>query len=181
MYRDVRIGRNLIVALLTAVAVFIAMSLVSLAAEPLSKGKTYTYEIKGPLKRYPDPDENKLTNGILPEKPDYMEPNWVGFWSTEPYAVTIDLGSSFPIKQVRSFHMAGIAGIVWPTKIMIVVSQDKEEWSEPIEFIPEETPTAAAMQWLTIDNINLSGRYVQIAFFPPIEGKNVFSGEIEVY
>jgi hypothetical protein len=169
------------VIVLVVLTVFVSLGLTAVAAEPLSKGKPYSYVGKGPLSRYPDTTGAELTDGVLPPSADYMNPNWVGFWSTEPFAVTIDLGSSMLIKQVRSFHMAGIAGIIWPPQMMVVVSDDNEEWSEPVEWVPEATPSSATTKWLVIDNINLQGRYVQLAFFPPREGKNIFTGEIEVY
>jgi len=181
MYRGQRVFWLAVVVLVASVMLVSLGAAAEEAAEPLSKGKPYTYVGKGPLSRYPDSTNAELTDGVLPPSANFYDENWVGFWSTEPFAVTIDLGSSMEIKMVRSFHMAGTAGIIWPIQMMVVVSDDNEEWSDPVEWVPEESPTSPMTKWLVIDNINLKGRYVQLAFFPPREGKNIFSGEIEVY
>jgi len=150
--------------------------------QPVSVGASYSYPGKGPLRAYPDPEVKKLTDGVLAPTASYTDPNWVGFWSTEPFAILIDLGKSVPITQVRSHHMAGIAGITWPTRFFVMVSDDQITWSEPLEIVePDYTPSEAQMRWISFDNLNLQGRYVQLVYFPPTEGKNIFISEIEVY
>lgn len=174
-----RIATALIVLMLVA-----SGSMVALAAEgqPISAGKTYTFDVKVPLKKYPDPDGKKLTDGVISNTTSYLNPAWVGFWSTEPFVVTIDLETSQPIHQVRTYNLSGAAGITWPTQLFLLVSKDRVEWSEPVEMaIDDVNPDKATAKWFTMDNLDLEGRYVQVAYFPPFEGRNIFISEIEVY
>jgi len=150
--------------------------------KPLSLGASYQFPVRPPLRAYPDPEGTKLTDGIVSDSTSYTNPNWVGFWSTQPFAIVLDLGRSVPIQRIRSHHMAGIAGITWPTRLFVMVSDDQVSWSEPLEIEePQYMPNETQLRWFSFDNLNLQGRYVQLVYFPPSEGRNIFISEIEVY
>lgn len=152
------------------------------ADAPVSQGKTYMYNVKPPHSAYPDESGGQLTDGIVASENVYWDTKWVGVWIDQPWIVTIDLGASMPITQLRSHHLAGTAGIWWPTSISVSVSENGATWSEPVELvIDEERPDAAVSDWFVVGDLNVQGRWVMITYGPPSGGGNMFVSEIEVY
>lgn len=152
----------------------------------VSQGKAYTYtSSRGPSSRYPDPDLNKLTNGASGAA-NVRDPEWVGFYAPEPIKVVIDLEQSVAIDRILTHHYAAtVGGVAWPGVISVSTSDDGVNWSFPAVYkfsggYPPDPTTA----WFMLNDVGLSGRYVELAFELAETregGMNLFIGEIEVY
>ncbi|MCC7350327.1 MAG: hypothetical protein IT446_07130 [Phycisphaerales bacterium] len=157
--------------------------------ENLAAAKTATL---APAPNYPDvsdaQDAAQLTDGRLAEKtPLWYDKAAVGWVGVPQSVVTIDLGKDQPIKGVALHTAAGQAGVEWPASIQILVSLDGKKFSRAgdlMEMLSNHPPKQGyAALWLSTDQLQTHGRYVQFICTPVNKGGGayVFMDEIEIY
>ncbi len=131
-------------------------------------------------------DKVQLTDGEYSEGYFWAQASTVGWTKTGPQFVQIDLGQDMPVSGVSFSSAAGIAGVTWPGRILISVSQDGENWygvgdlrkmAEAREPLPVYGTYNVYRIWT--DQLQTHGRYVGLAFEP--DGPYTFCDEIEVY
>ena len=76
-----------------------------------------------------DPDRVVLTDGIYTEGYFWVQKTTVGWVNTRRVAITMDLGQIEPIAGLSYNTAAGVAGVVWPASIWIMVSDDGKQWT----------------------------------------------------
>lgn len=150
----------------------------------ISQGKSYEYTGKAYSSRYPVDEMDKLTNGLIAGA-TVGDPQWVGFYATEPVKVKIDLEGNYVLSSMRSHHYAGTGGVAYPSFIRLRASRDGESWSDDVVYQTNATwPDGASTAWYTVEDFELAGRYVEVEFeWHESAGgsQNIFVSEIELY
>jgi len=131
-------------------------------------------------------DKTQLTDGVYAKSTTWIYPETVGWRMSNAQFVRIDLGENLPIAGVAFRTSAGVAGVSWPRRILISVSEDGESWygaGDLLKMSGEREPlppygTYSARQIWT-DQLQTHGRYVGLVIEP--EGPYTFCDEIEVY
>jgi hypothetical protein len=125
-------------------------------------------------------DQTSLTDGIYSKGRFWTEPSTDG-WQRKPVTITIDLENVEPIKEVtfNTVRSQGV-GISFPKNILIFISDDKRNFKYVGDAadIPINLPGETYLKKFSLDEINLSGRFVTISVIP--EGQYIFCDEIEV-
>ncbi len=134
-----------------------------------------------------DPGDNvQLTDGIYAEDRTWIFPETVGWRMAGAQFVKMDLGENLPIKGVAFRTSAGSAGVVWPKRILISVSDDGETWypagdlvklSNQREPLPPFGAYSARQIWT--DQLHTHGRYLGLVI--EADGPYTFCDEVEVY
>ncbi len=76
-----------------------------------------------------DPDRNVLTDGTYTQGYFWVQKTTVGWTRTRRVAITLDLGQVEPIAGLSYSTAAGVAGVVWPASLWIMVSDDGKQWT----------------------------------------------------
>jgi len=130
-------------------------------------------------------DKTQLTDGVTTKGYFWTQKSTVGWGKGAPTFITIDLGKVYPISGVSFGTAAGVAGVRWPTALMVFVSDDGRSWfpaGDLIELSDTGPPPAYgefAPHVFRTNRIQTRGRYVQLAGVPT--GPFLFVDEIEVY
>lgn len=74
-------------------------------------------------------DAVQLTDGIYSQGYFWTQKSTVGWNNTAPVICIIDLGEPEPICGVSWSCAAGVAGVVWPESLYVLVSDDKKAWT----------------------------------------------------
>ncbi len=155
------------------------------APENVALKKPYTLS---PAPRYrfcTDPaDKVQLTDGVYAKGYFWTQKETVGWSGAAPVICTIDLGKVEPVCGVSWSTAAGVAGVVWPQSLQVLVSEDKKSWTYLGDLceLGTETQAPPAEKYATFryatDRMKGRGRYVcVIAAMQPY----CFVDEIEVW
>jgi len=129
-------------------------------------------------------DATQLTDGVYSVGYFWTQKTTVGWSHHTPALITLDLGEQQPIAGVSYSTAAGVAGVSWPTNIVILVSDDGEEWTNVGDLVRLGTeqvapnPDKYAQFRFATDKLKARGRYVQLAIDA---SPYIFVDEIEVY
>jgi hypothetical protein len=151
----------------------------------LARGKTYTLQPR-PNYRYctEKGDATQLTDGRYSVGYFWVQKGTVG-WRNVPYAfITVDLGEVEPIGGLSFNTAAGVAGVRWPSAILIFTSEDGKEFhhaGDLIELCRKEglpDPDGYAIHRYATRDLATKGRYVRLAV---VCSPYTFCDEVEVY
>ncbi len=156
--------------------------------ENLALGKPY--EIRpGSYGGCADPgDATQLTDGeYAPEERFWLQTGTVGWQSSGPEFITVDLGDVYPISGAAySTAAVATAGVEWPSQIVVFVSDDGNEWFRVADLVKlhsdrEPLPSNERYSTQTIwsDEVATHGRFVKLAVFTA--GNYIFVDEVEVF
>ncbi len=181
-------------ALLMGLTVFAAAA----AAEPAGQDKTVGRNIalgakyklwpKPNYKLCTDPEDTvQLTDGQSTREYFWTQKGTVG-WSGVPYAtVTVDLGRVEPISGASFTTAAGVAGVIWPAAVQILVSDDGKSFRDVGDLVALDHkvrgpwPKGYAIRRLATDALHTKGRFVTFMFIPLAGGSYIFVDEVEVF
>ncbi|MEA3400148.1 MAG: hypothetical protein U9R79_02775 [Armatimonadota bacterium] len=131
-------------------------------------------------------DAVQLTDGEYTEGHFWTRPTTVGWSGVSPKYVTIDLGQDRPIRGMSFGTAAGVAGVHWPARILIFVSEDGQTWYEVADLVElhtqrEELPPFGeyAERRLWTGDLHTHGRFVKL-FMEPTPNY-LFVDEIQVF
>ena len=148
-------------------------------------GKPYTLK-PGPNYGYcTDPDDKvQLTDGVYTVGYFWTQKTTVGWSGAAPAIVSIDLGQVQPIAGLSYNTAAGVAGVTWPTSILVMVSDDNKTWGMAGDLIDMATRNGAppaepySIHRFATGDMKTHGRYVKLYID---QVPYTFVDEIEVY
>ncbi|MGC9319083.1 MAG: hypothetical protein ACP5KN_13705 [Armatimonadota bacterium] len=155
--------------------------------ENVALGAPYTME-PPPTYSYctDEGDAVQLTDGEYTEGHFWTRPTTVGWTGVSPKYVTIDLGQDQPIGGLSFGTAAGIAGVHWPARILIFVSEEAEAWHGVGDLVElhtdrEELPPFGeyAVRRLWTGDLRTHGRFVKLVMEPT--SNYLFVDEIEIF
>ncbi|MCR4415863.1 MAG: discoidin domain-containing protein, partial [Thermoguttaceae bacterium] len=157
-------------------------------AQNLAAGAKYTLWPQPNYEHCTDPgDTTQLTDGKTSQAYFWTQRGTVG-WSGAPYAtVTVDLGRVEPISGVSLNTAAGVAGVVWPAAIHILVSDDGKQFRDVADLVLLDRkahgpfPQGYAIRRLATDELQTKGRYVCFMMVPLAGCPFLFVDEVEVF
>lgn len=129
-------------------------------------------------------DATQLTDGVLGNATPnlWLQQGTVGWSYVDPVTITVDLGSVQPISGVAFSTAAGYAGVVWPTRIYIGVSDDNYSWhyaGDLVNMADDSPPQNGYAQFVyQTTQMQTKGRYVSFTITGP---HYIFSDEIGVF
>ncbi len=155
------------------------------APENVALKKPYTLSAVPRYKFCTDPaDKVQLTDGVYAKDHFWTQKETVGWRGGAPVVCTIDLGKVEPVCGVSWSTAAGVAGVVWPRSLQVLVSEDKKSWTYLGDLceLGTETQFPPAKGYATFryatDRMKGRGRYVCVmAAMQPY----CFADEIEVW
>jgi hypothetical protein len=117
-----------------------------------------------------DPDDaTQLTDGQRTTGHFWTSKTTVGWSSSRPIEITIDLGKVQPIGGISLSTAGGVADVHWPTGILVLLSDDKRAWvlaGDLVELSDKEDPAPAYGTYNThvyqTDQITGRARYVKL-------------------
>lgn len=154
--------------------------------ENIARGKPYTLQPKPNYTLTADTNgSTKLTDGAYTVGYFWTQKSTVGWQSSRPIIITIDLGKVEPICGVSYNTAAGIAGVTWPVSISVLVSDDGKNYCAVGDLVtmskkhgvPPVQGYAVFRYWT--DELKTYGRYVQLII--DSGGFFSFTDEVEVY
>jgi hypothetical protein len=131
-----------------------------------------------------DPDRVVLTDGIYTEGYFWVQKTTVGWVNTRRAAITFDLGQIEPIAGLSYSTAAGVAGVVWPASMRIMVSDDGKQWTDVGDLVRlsnkrgEPAPQPYALHRFVTGELQCRGRYVALVVD---QAPYTVVDEIEVY
>lgn len=141
----------------------------------LALGKTYELTNVTKHATYGDPENWwKLTDGYIGNKALGTiadVPRWFGAMPVDRSvddlcAITIDLEKSQDIGIVRTqFGQMKSWGVRLPLSYTVQVSDDKENWSDPVTYEHETEEVEFLAKWFEV-KVNQKGRYVKVTVKP---------------
>ena len=154
--------------------------------ENIALGKPYTLSRPPGYRLCTDAgDRTQLTDGQFTKGYFWTQESTVGWQGGQPVLISIDLGQVEPIRGVAFSTAAGKAGVQWPEVLMLMVSDDGEQWYPAGDIVPLSAKhgTRPELGYGThtyrTEELKTYGRYVQIGVVPT--ENFVFVDEIEVY
>jgi hypothetical protein len=130
-------------------------------------------------------DATQLTDGVYTRNYFWTQTTTVGWQSPNSSAqIRIDLGTDQPLEGISFNTAAGVAGVVWPSAIGILVSTDGVNYFHAGELtsLSVEHGLPAAEGYLVrsywTDRLVTHGRYVKIV---AVDSPFLFCDEIELY
>ncbi|MGI5818936.1 MAG: discoidin domain-containing protein [Armatimonadota bacterium] len=154
--------------------------------ENLALGRPYEIRPSNyALCAHPDDVTVHLTDGRYTEGYFWTQPTTVGWSSGGPEFITIDLGEVQPIGGVSYSTAAGVAGVQWPSEILVFVSEDGEQWHRVADLVrlhSAREPLPPIGEYATefiLGELQTRGRFVTLAVFT--EGGYIFVDEVEVF
>ncbi|NQT86445.1 hypothetical protein HQ560_06745 [bacterium] len=130
-------------------------------------------------------DKTQLTDGVTTKGYFWTQKTTVGWGKGAPVFITIDLGAVHAIGGLSFGTAAGVAGVHWPTALMVFVSDDGTRWFPAGDLVelsdsgPSPPEGKFAPHVFRTRRLRTRGRYVQLACVPT--GPFLFVDEIEVY
>jgi len=117
-----------------------------------------------------DPDDaTQLTDGQRTTGHFWTSKTTVGWSSSRPIEITIDLGKVQPVGGISVSTAGGVADVHWPTGILVLLSDDKRGWAlvgDLVELSDKEAPAPAYGTYNThvygTDQITGRARYVKL-------------------
>jgi hypothetical protein len=144
-----------------------------------------------PAPNYPyctDPEDNiQLTDGKTTNLYFWTQKGTVGWSGAQYVTVTVDLGRVEPISGVSFDTAAGVAGVIWPAAIRILVSDDGRAFRDVGDLVALDRkahgplPEKYAIRRLATGELRTKGRYVCFLVVPLSGGQFVFVDEVEVF
>ena len=152
-------------------------------ANNLALGKSYEYLLS--LVSYNGDSGGELTDGNIKYSTSIYDSSFVGIKvsndSSKP-VIDLDLGTVYDISRVSIAIMnAGSSGVGFPQWLEVLVSKDKNNWSElGMWSCADYTTNKPEIAGVTIATINASanGRYIRLVSAPT---NYLFMSEISVY
>jgi len=156
------------------------------AGRNIALGRPYTMT-KPTYKLCTDPGDNtQLTDGVRTKGYFWTQKTTVGWTKGSLKYITIDLGGVRPISGMAVSSAGGVAGVRWPTALMVFVSDDGKQWylvGDLVRLQSADSPTPPYGRYAThvfqTDRLNTYGRFVQLVVEPG--GDYFFADEIEIY
>jgi hypothetical protein len=131
--------------------------------------KPYTLE---PAPNYVDCTDDArrtvLTDGEYTKGHFWVQKSTVGWVNTRPVAVHIDLGQVEPIAGLSFSTAAGVAGVVWPGSLWIMVSDDGKQWTVADDLVAlsnrrgAPAPAPYSLHRYVTGDLQTRGRYVAL-------------------
>ena len=156
--------------------------------ENIALGTSYTMTMGGRYELCSDPDDKtQLTDGVYTEGASsiWAQKSTVGWRTSKPAQVTIDLGKAQPIRGMSLGSAAGVSGVTWPASVIVHVSDDGKNWhyiGDVVKLHNQRAPLPPYGQYsvrrIWTDQLRTHGRYMHVAMEPG--GPFVFCDEIEV-
>jgi hypothetical protein len=149
-------------------------------------GKPYTLQPAPSYGLSADPgDKTQLTDGEYTVGYFWAQKTTVGWSGANPVIISIDLGKVEPIAGMGYDTAAGVAGVTWPTSILIMVSDDGKSWTAAGDLITlagktstPPPPTPYKVHKFATDQIKTHGRFVRLYVE---QTPYAFVDEVEVY
>lgn len=158
----------------------------ALLGQNLAVGSPYTLSPAPNYSYCTEPgDATQLTDGLYTHGYFWTQVSTVGWQSPHSSAqIRIDLGADQPIEGLSFNTAAGVAGVVWPSAIGILVSSDGVNYFDAGELtslsvehgLPPSEGYLVRSYWT--DRLVTHGRYVKIV---AVDAPFLFCDEIEVY
>lgn len=129
-------------------------------------------------------DKIQLTDGQYTVGYFWTQKSTVGWSNASPVIITIDLQQVEPIAGLSYNTAAGVAGVTWPTSVLILVSDDGQTWGMAGDLMNLATteggppPEPYQVHRFATDDLKTHGRYVKL-FVDQIPYS--FVDEVEVY
>lgn len=130
-------------------------------------------------------DVTQLTDGQLTKNYFWTEPSTVGWSSANPAIITLDLGRIAPITGFSYNTAAGVAGVIWPNSIQVLVSDDDQVYYGAGDLVAadrahgEPSAEGYSVHRYWSDNMPTHGRFIKMVVTSP--GPYIFVDEIEVF
>ncbi|MBI3927718.1 MAG: hypothetical protein HY319_19415 [Armatimonadetes bacterium] len=115
-----------------------------------------------------DPIRTVLTDGEYTKGYFWVQKSTVGWVNTRPVAISIDLGKVEPIAGLTFSTAAGVAGVVWPGSLWIMVSDDGKQWTVAGNLLAlsdkrgAPAPTPYSLHRYVTGDLQTRGRYVAL-------------------
>lgn len=129
-------------------------------------------------------DAIQLTDGEYTTGYFWVQKTTVGWTHAAPVVITLDLGQVEPISGISFNTAAGVAGVSWPSNVLVMVSDDGTNWSLAGDLMLLATkdgmpaPDKYAVHRFATNELKTHGRYVSLAIDT---AQYAFVDEIEVY
>jgi hypothetical protein len=129
-------------------------------------------------------DKTQLTDGAYTVGYFWTQKTTVGWQNAAPAIVSLDLGQVQPLAGLSYNTAAGVAGVTWPTSIIVMVSDDGKTWGMAGDLIEMATrnggPPAEpySIHRFATGDLKTHGRYVKLYID---QVPYTFVDEIEVY
>ena len=134
-----------------------------------------------------DGDKTQLTDGVYAEGYFWVQAETVGWVRTRLVAITIDLGQPEPIAGLSYSTAAGVADVIWPAEILVLVSDDREVWTVAGDLIELSNsrgappPAPYQLHRFTTGDLRTHGRYVALVVdcspYTVVDEIEVYRGE----
>ena len=151
----------------------------------LALNKPYTFTPAPNYSYCTDPDDKvQLTDGVYSVGYFWVQKSTVGWNNANPVTVTIDMEKVEPIAGMSYNTAAGVAGVAWPTVVLMLVSDDGKEWTSLGDLIRLSTKAGAplsdvySVHRFATGELKARGRYVRLIVS---QAPYCFVDEIEVY
>lgn len=115
-----------------------------------------------------DPQRTVLTDGVYTQGYYWVQKTTVGWVHSRPVIITLDLGQVEPIAGLSYSTAAGVAGVVWPAGIRIMVSDDGKVWTAVGDLVALSNkrgappPTPYRLHRFVTGDLQTRGRYVAL-------------------
>lgn len=136
-----------------------------------------------------DPGRTVLTDGTYTKGHFWMQKTTVGWVNTRPVTFTVDLGQVLPIAGVSYSSAAGVAGVVWPASMWIMVSDDGKQWTVVGDLVRlsnrrgAPAPQPYALHRFATGDLQTRGQYVALVVeqtpFAVVDEIEVYQGRQE--
>jgi len=157
--------------------------------ENISRGKPYVYNV---FADYPycmdEGDKTDLTDGAFanPNESLWTDKKTAGWRMSDSIVITIDLLKTFQIDGVSVNTSAGRAGVLWPSAVHILASDDNINYYYITDLVKSTGKVIPSDDESKVFNfytggLNSFGRYVRVIVKPRGEMKFFFCDEIEVF
>jgi hypothetical protein len=172
-----------------AILVLLSAQGLAMAQKPenLALGKSYTLEPNPNYHLCTDSqDKVQLTDGIFTKGYFWTQMTTVGWSNAQPVKITIDLEKVQPISGLSFNTAAGVAGVQWPTSILVLLSGDNKTYylaGDLVEMSAAEHGEPKAQGYglhrFVTNKLRTHGRFVKLIIFG--SGPFIFADEIEIY
>ncbi|MEN6548528.1 MAG: discoidin domain-containing protein, partial [Armatimonadia bacterium] len=109
-----------------------------------------------------------LTDGEYTKGYFWVQKTSVGWVNKQPIAIVFDLGQVEPIAGLSFNTAAGVAGVVWPASLRIMVSDDRKQWTVVGDLVVMSNkrwapaPKPYSVHRFATGDLQARGRYVAL-------------------